>query len=113
MKIAVIHDYADAFRKSAAYPRLREHEVLVDTGTRADLDRLAGAEAPVLTQQRVPVTRELLARLPRLRRTAELAWGLILASLRHLPYEVARLYAVAVEQLLAFAAGKPISRVAP
>jgi D-3-phosphoglycerate dehydrogenase len=129
MKIAVIHDYADAFRKSAAYPRLREHEVLVDTGTRTDLERLAGAEALVLTQQRVPVTRELLARLPRLRfisqtgrnlyhvdrgacaergiaisagapagkspysRTAELAWGLILASLRHLPYEVARLKA--------------------
>ena len=126
MKIAVIHDYADAFRKSAAYPRLKGHEVLIDTGTRTDLERLAGVEALVLTQQRVPVTRELLGRVPRLRfisqtgrnvyhldlaacaergivisagapggkspysRTAELSWGLIIASLRHLPYEVAR-----------------------
>jgi D-3-phosphoglycerate dehydrogenase len=127
MKIAVIHDYADAFRKTAAAARLQGHEVLVDTGVRTDLERLAGTEALVLTQQRVRVTRELLARLPRLRfisqtgrnlyhldlaacaergivisagappsrgpyaRTAELAWGLILASLRHLPYEVERL----------------------
>jgi D-3-phosphoglycerate dehydrogenase len=129
MNIAVIHDYADAFRKCAAYPRLEKHEVLIDTGTRTDLERLAEVEALVLTQQRVPVTRGLLGRLPRLRfisqtgrnlyhvdraacaergiaisagapagkspyaRTAELAWGLILASLRHLPYEVARLKA--------------------
>lgn len=129
MKIAVIHDYADAFRSTAAYARLEGHEVLVDTGAHTDLERLAGAEALVLTQQRVRVTRELLARLPRLKfisqtgknlyhldlaacagrgivisagapasrgpysRTAELAWGLIIAALRHLPYEVERLKA--------------------
>lgn len=129
MKIAVIHDYADAFRSSAACKRLEGHEVLVDTAPRTALEPLADVEALVLTQQRVRVTRELLARLPRLRfisqtgrnlyhidlpacaergivvsagapsgkspyaRTAELAWGLIIASLRHLPYEVARLKA--------------------
>ena len=129
MKIAVIHDYADAFRKSAAAARLEGHELIVDTGARTDLARLAEVEALVLTQQRVAVTRELLAHLPKLRfisqtgrnlyhidlaacaergivisagapggkspysRTAELAWGLIIAALRHLPYEVERLKA--------------------
>ena len=129
MKIAVIHDYADAFRKSAAAARLEGHELIVDTGARTDLARLAEVEALVLTQQRVAVTRELLAHLPKLgfisqtgrnlyhidlaacaergivisagapggkspySRTAELAWGLIIAALRHLPYEVERLKA--------------------
>jgi D-3-phosphoglycerate dehydrogenase len=129
MKIAVIHDYADAFRKTAAAARLQGHELLVDTGARSDLAKLSDVEALVLTQQRVRVDRQLLERLPRLRfisqtgrnlyhvdlgacaergvvvsagappgkspysRTAELAWGLIIASLRHLPYEVERLKA--------------------
>jgi D-3-phosphoglycerate dehydrogenase len=129
MKIAVIHDYADVFRKTAAAARLEGHELRVDTGARTDLERLADVEALVLTQQRVRVTRELLGRLPRLKfisqtgrnlyhldlaacaerdivisagappargpysRTAELAWGLIIAALRHLPYEVERLKA--------------------
>jgi D-3-phosphoglycerate dehydrogenase len=127
MKIAVIHDYADAFRRTGAWARLQGHEVSVDTGTRTDLERLAQSEALVLTQQRVRVTRELLERLPRLEfisqtgrnvhhldlaacaargivvsagappaggpysPTAELTWGLIVASLRHLPYEAERL----------------------
>jgi D-3-phosphoglycerate dehydrogenase len=129
MKIGIIHDYADAFRKTAAAARLKGHELHVDIGARTDWSRLADVEALVLTQQRVRVTRELLERMPRLRfisqtgrnlyhldraacaergivisagappgkspysRTAELAWGLIIASLRHLPYEVERLKA--------------------
>jgi D-3-phosphoglycerate dehydrogenase len=129
MKIAVVHDYADAFRKSAAAARLRDHEVVVDTGARTDYARIADAEALLLTQQRLRVTREVLSQLPKLRfisqtgknlyhldlaacaargivisagapagrgpysRTAELAWGLIIAALRHLPYEVERLKA--------------------
>ncbi len=129
MKIGVIHDYADAFRKTAAAARLKDHELHVDTGARTDFERLADVDALVLTQQRVRVTRELLARMPRLKfisqtgrnlyhldvaacaergviisagaapssgphsRTAELAWGLIIGSLRHLPYEVGRLKA--------------------
>jgi D-3-phosphoglycerate dehydrogenase len=67
MKIAVIHDYGDAFRKTAAAARLQGHEVLVDTGARTDMERLSDIEALVLTQQRVRVTRDFLARLPKLR----------------------------------------------
>jgi D-3-phosphoglycerate dehydrogenase len=129
MKIAVIHDYGDAFRKTAAYARLKGHEVHVDTGARTDMAKLADAEALVLTQQRVRITRGFLEQLPELKfisqtgknlyhldmaacaergivvsagtapgkspysRTAELAWGLIIAALRHLPYEVQRLRA--------------------
>ena len=131
MKIAVAHDYADVFRRTAAFARLQGHEVRIHTGTETDPARLgellAGAEALVLTQQRLRVTRLLVERLPELRfisqtgrnaahidlaacaargivvsasgagagspysPTAELAWGLIVASLRHLPAEVARL----------------------
>jgi D-3-phosphoglycerate dehydrogenase len=132
MKIAVIHDYADVFRGTRAYPRLQDHEVLIHTEAYTDPARViaqaAGCDALVLTQQRVPLTRPIIERLPGLRfisqtgrntnhldvpactehgivvsaggssgggspysTTAELAWGMILASLRHLPYEVERL----------------------
>lgn len=132
MKIAVIHDYADVFRTTRAYPRLQEHEVIIHTDAYTDPARViaqaAGADALVLTQQRVPLTRQIIERLPELRcisqtgrntnhldlaactqhgivvsaggssggsspysTTAELTWGLILASLRHIPFEVARL----------------------
>jgi len=132
MKIAVIHDYADVFRTTRAYPRLQEHEVIIHTDAYTDPARVvaqvAGCDALLLTQQRVPLTRQIIERLPDLRcisqtgrntnhldvaactehgivvsagggsgggspysTTAELTWGLILASLRHLPYEVERL----------------------
>jgi D-3-phosphoglycerate dehydrogenase len=132
MKIAVIHDYADVFRGTRAYPRLKDHEVVVHTDAYADparvLAQTAGCEALLLTQQRVPLTRQMIECLPDLRfisqtgrntshldisactqsgivvsaggssgggspysTTAELTWGMILASLRHLPYEVERL----------------------
>jgi D-3-phosphoglycerate dehydrogenase len=131
MKIAVIHDYADVFRGTAAYPRLKDHEVVIHTEAYTDpahvIEQAAGCDALVLTQQRVPLTRQILEQLPGLRfisqtgrntnhldiaactqhgivvsaggggggspysTTAELTWGLILASLRHLPYEVERL----------------------
>ena len=132
MKIAVIHDYADVFRGTRAYARLQEHEVIIHTDAYTDPERViaqaAGCDALVLTQQRVPLTRQIIERLPGLRfisqtgrntnhldvpactehgivvsagggggggspysTTAELTWGLILASLRHLPYEVERL----------------------
>src|SRR5215831_6841124 len=133
MKIAVIHDYADVFRTTRAYQRLQGHNVVVHTDAYTDparvVEQVAGCEAVLLTQQRVPVTREIVARLPDLRfisqtsaniyhidlaaciehgvvvsagrggggggrtpysTTAELTWGLILASLRHLPFEVER-----------------------
>jgi D-3-phosphoglycerate dehydrogenase / 2-oxoglutarate reductase len=132
MKIAVIHDYADVFRGTRAYPRLKDHEVIVHTDAYSDparvIEQAAGCDALLLTQQRVPLTRQMIERLPGLRfisqtgrntnhldipactqhgivvsaggssgggspysTTAELAWGMILASLRHLPYEVERL----------------------
>ncbi len=132
MKIAVIHDYADVLRTTAAYARLRGHEVSIHTDAYVDpncvVEEVGQAEALVLTQQRVPITRQILERLPQLKfisqtggnvyhldigactergivisasgggergmpysSTAELAWGLILASLRHIPYEVQRL----------------------
>jgi D-3-phosphoglycerate dehydrogenase len=132
MKIAVIHDYADVFRGTRAYPQLQDHEVIVHTDAYTDparvIEQAAGCEALLLTQQRVPLTRQVIERLPGLRcisqtgrntnhldisactqhgivvsaggssgagspysTTAELTWGMILASLRHLPYEVERL----------------------
>jgi D-3-phosphoglycerate dehydrogenase len=132
MKIAVIHDYADVFRGTHAYPRLKDHEVTIHTEAYTDparvVEQAAGCNALLLTQQRVPLTHQMIERLPDLRfisqtgrntnhldltactehgivvsagggggggspysTTAELTWGLILASLRHLPYEVERL----------------------
>lgn len=134
MKIAVIHDYADAFRKTRAFPKLKGHEVVVHTDAYTDPNRVAeqvaGCDALVLTQQRVPLTRQVIEKLPQLKfisqtggnvyhldvpactehgilisapsrgggesknpysSTGELAWGLILASLRHIPFEVERL----------------------
>ena len=134
MKIAVIHDYADAFRKTKAFPKLKGHEVIVHTDAYTDpskvVEQAAGCDALVLIQQRVSVPRQVIEKLPQLKfisqtggnvyhldiaactehgvvvsaptrggghgsnpysSTGELAWGLILASLRHLPFEVERL----------------------
>lgn len=131
MKIAVIHDYADVLRTTRAYPRLQGHEVSIHTDAYTDprrvIEQAAGCDALVLTQQRVPITRQIVEGLPQLKfisqtgrnvyhldipactehgilvsaggggdgggpysTTAELAWGLILASLRHIPCEVER-----------------------
>ncbi|MGE3540157.1 MAG: D-2-hydroxyacid dehydrogenase family protein [Candidatus Tectimicrobiota bacterium] len=132
MKIAVLHDYADVFRGTRAYPRLHEHEVRISTEASTEPARViaqaAGCEALLLTQQRVPLSQHIIGQLPALRfisqtgrntnhldldactahgivvsaggssgggspysTTAELTWGMILAALRHLPYEVERL----------------------
>lgn len=128
MKIAVIDDYQDAFRKLAAFSRLQGHDVVVFHDTAKDparlAARLADADAVLLTQQRSPFPRAVIEKLPRLKliaqtgrntnhidvaactehgiavaaagsgsphATAELTWGLILASLRHIPHEVEQL----------------------
>jgi D-3-phosphoglycerate dehydrogenase / 2-oxoglutarate reductase len=134
MKISVIHDYADAFRKTRAFAKLKGHEVVVHTDAYTDQNRVveqvAGCDAVVFIQQRVPLTRPAIEKLPQLKfisqtggnvyhldvaactehgiaisaptrgggghkepysSTGELAWGLILASLRHIPFEVERL----------------------
>ena len=128
MKIAVIDDYQDAFRRLAAFARLQGHDVVVFRDTEKDpaklAARLADADAVLLTQQRSPFPRAVIEKLPKLKliaqtgrntnhidvaactekgivvaaagsgtphATAELAWGLILASLRHIPHEVEQL----------------------
>ena len=128
MKIAVIHDYPDAFRKTPAYSKLKGHEVVIHTDPYNDparmVEQVAGCEALVLTQQRVRMPRSLVEKLKGLKfiaqtgrnvnhldiaactehgivvsaaghgkgnpysNTAELAWALILAAKRHIPYEV-------------------------
>lgn len=134
MKISVIHDYADVFRTTRAFERLKDHEVVIHTDAYIDPARVVkqvkGCEAVVLTQQRVPFPRKVIEQLPSLKFVcqtgpnashldvaactdygivvsvghhskaitelhgfsiaAELSWALILASLRHLPYEVER-----------------------
>ncbi|MBI2319604.1 MAG: hypothetical protein HYU75_22060 [Betaproteobacteria bacterium] len=128
MKIAVIDDYQDAFRKLDCFSRLKDHDVIVFNDTEKDPDKLAArlkaAEALVLTQQRSAISRALIQKLPKLKliaqtgrvtshidlaacteggvvdaaggtsvphSTAELTWGLILSSLRHIPREVQHL----------------------
>jgi len=131
MKIAVIHDYANALRGTRAFGKLSGHEVIVHTEAFTDparvVEQITGCDAVLLTQQRVKMTRQIIERLPGLKfisqtgrnvyhldiaactehgivvsagggeggtpysTTAELAWGLIIASLRQLPYEVERM----------------------
>jgi len=128
MKIAVIDDYQDAFRKLSSYGKLKGHDVIVYNDTEKDparlAERLKDADVVVLTQQRSPFPRAVIERLPKLKLisqtgrnanhidiaactergiiisaagaglpnpTAELAWGLILSALRHIPYEVQQL----------------------
>jgi D-3-phosphoglycerate dehydrogenase len=129
VKIAVIDDYQNAFRKLAGFARLSEHEVMVFNDTEKDpaklAVRLAAADVVILTQQRSAFPRAVIEKLPRLKliaqtgrnaihidvaactaqgiavaaaggnapsySTAELAWGLIIASLRHIPQEVQQL----------------------
>lgn len=128
MKIAVIDDYSDSFRKTGAFPRLQGHDVSVFLDSEKDhakqAARLRGFDAVVLTQQRTRFPRALVEQLQGIKlicqtgrytahidvaactekgivvsaggggssnTTAELAWGLILASLRHLPQEIARM----------------------
>ena len=129
MKIAVLDDYADAFRTTRAFMRLQgNHEVVVFHDTEKDptllAARLDGADAVLLTQQRSPFPRAVIEKLTTVRwiaqtgrnthhidlaacsekgigvvtalpgaayATVELTWGLILASVRHIPVEVQNL----------------------
>ncbi|MGQ0751501.1 MAG: D-2-hydroxyacid dehydrogenase family protein [Betaproteobacteria bacterium] len=71
MRIAVIDDYQDAFRKLKCYAKLHGHQVDVCHDTEKDPVRLAArlkdAEAVLLTQQRSPFPRALAERVPKLR----------------------------------------------
>ncbi|HXG53122.1 MAG TPA: D-2-hydroxyacid dehydrogenase family protein [candidate division Zixibacteria bacterium] len=128
MKIVVLDDYQNAFRTLRCYAKLAAHDVTVFNDTEKDparlAQRLADADAVILTQQRSAFPRAVVERLTRLKlvsqtgrnvshidlaactergivvsaggagnpsATAELTWALILAALRHLPYEINRL----------------------
>jgi D-3-phosphoglycerate dehydrogenase / 2-oxoglutarate reductase len=71
MKIAVIDDYQDAFRRTAAAQQLAGHELLVYTDTEKDPAKLAArlqdAEILVLTQQRSKMPRAVIEKLPKLK----------------------------------------------
>jgi D-3-phosphoglycerate dehydrogenase / 2-oxoglutarate reductase len=71
MKIAVIDDYQDAFRKTKAYAKLSGHDVIVYNDSEKDAEKLAArlkdAEAIVLTQQRSPFPAAVIDRLPKLK----------------------------------------------
>jgi hypothetical protein len=45
MKIAVMHDYADVFRRTRAYPRLQEHEVIIHTAASTDPEQVIAQAA--------------------------------------------------------------------
>ena len=68
MKIAVLHDYADVFRETRAYLRLQDHEVTIHTEASTEpahvIEQAAACDALLLTQQRVPLTRQIVEQLP-------------------------------------------------
>jgi D-3-phosphoglycerate dehydrogenase len=68
MKIAVIDDYQDAFRKVKAFAKLKGHEFVVYTDSEKDPVKLAkrfeGCEVVVLTQQRTFMPRAVIEKLP-------------------------------------------------
>ena len=73
MKIAVIHDYADALRNTAAYPKLKAagHEVNIFNDAYLDparvVEQVKGHDVLLLTQQRVVITAQILDQLPQLK----------------------------------------------
>lgn len=71
MKIVIPDDYQDIAAKVAAYSLIGHHEVTRYTDSDHDLDtltaRLRDAEIVVSIRERVPFTRALLERLPKLR----------------------------------------------
>jgi D-3-phosphoglycerate dehydrogenase / 2-oxoglutarate reductase len=71
MKIAVIDDYQDGFRRVSSFAKLKGHDVVVYNDTEKDpvklADRLKDADVVVLTQQRSPFPRAVIERLPLLK----------------------------------------------
>ena len=127
MKIAVLDDYQDVFRTLKCAAKLKGHEVVAYHDSVKEpaglAERLNGADAVILLQQRTPFPRAAAEKVTTLKlisqtgrnanhidlaactekgimvcgsgaglpnHTAELTWGLIFASLRHIPEEVQR-----------------------
>ena len=75
MKIVVLDDWAQGFRKLPCYARLHEHEIVVYHDTEKDPAALAarinGAEALILTQERTALARALIERLATVKLVAQ------------------------------------------
>ncbi|MBX3651587.1 MAG: D-2-hydroxyacid dehydrogenase family protein [Burkholderiales bacterium] len=71
MKIAIIDDYQDAFRRLDCAKKLAGHELVAFTDTEKDPAKLAArlqdADVVVLTQQRSKMPRAVLEKLPQLK----------------------------------------------
>lgn len=71
MKIAIIDDYQDAFRRLDCAKKLSDHELIAFTDTEKDPVKLAArlkdAEVLVLTQQRSKLPRAVIEKLPKLK----------------------------------------------
>jgi D-3-phosphoglycerate dehydrogenase len=71
MKIAIIDDYQDAFRRLDCAKKLAGHELVVYTDTEKDPVKLAArlqdVEVLVLTQQRSKMPRAVIGKLPKLK----------------------------------------------
>ncbi len=71
MKIAILDDYQDAVRRLDCFALLQQHEVKVFQSSARGLGqlaiRLADFDALVLIRERTAITRQLLAKLPRLK----------------------------------------------
>lgn len=87
MHIVIPDDYQDCVRHLQCFAALRQHDVTVFNDTAKDLatlaQRLAGAQALVLTRERTRITAELLDQLPQLQiicQTGKLAGHIDLAA---------------------------------
>jgi D-3-phosphoglycerate dehydrogenase len=79
MKIVIADDYQDAARTLKGFSKLAGHDVVVYRDTVKSLDALVerfhDAEALVLIRERTRITRELVARLPKLRLISQAGHG--------------------------------------
>ena len=79
MKIVIPDDYQDAARSLNCFSKLDGHEVVVYRDTVKTIDalveRFKDAEALVLIRERTRITRELVARLPKLRLISQAGHG--------------------------------------
>ena len=75
MKIAVIHDYADVFRTTRAYAKLKGHDVVTYRDSVKEpaklAERLSGAGAVILLQQRTPFPRAAAEKVTTLKLIAQ------------------------------------------
>jgi D-3-phosphoglycerate dehydrogenase / 2-oxoglutarate reductase len=75
MKIAVLDDWAHAFRKLSCYARLKDHDVIVYHDTEKDpaqlAGRLDGMDAVILTQERSAFPRAIIEKLTTIKLIAQ------------------------------------------